>query len=169
MIDNHPMPSAPQPEALQFNPLLITFLLRRTNGAIQARCRGCREIIPLATYRSDYIKGLIELDGRLIPVIDVQRRFHAEETELGPCSCIVIVEQSDESQPIPTGIILGDINDVMQLVAGDFESRTETATNVNLHFVIETCHRSTPDTWLADIHHIALHQQQPGTRPLPVN
>jgi chemotaxis signal transduction protein len=152
MIDNDPVPNTHQAETLQFNPLLITFLVRKIDNEIQVRCRGCREIFPLAACPSDHIKGMIELDGRLLPVIDVLRRFHAEATEIGPCSCIAVIEQTYESQPIHTGIMLEDINDVMQLAAGDVPLAPEMRTSVNLHFVIETCHRTTPETWLADVH-----------------
>jgi chemotaxis signal transduction protein len=108
------------------DPLLITFLMKKDGPEIQLRCRGCREIVPPEHPGPSHTKGVIELDGQLIPVIDPNARFSLQETEIRPCSCIVVIEHEGKSQSLRTGVIVGDIEEVMQLAAGSVTMPIET-------------------------------------------
>ena len=144
--------SVPTSMTTHFNPLLITFLLKKANGDLQVRCRGCREIIPLPQRPSDHVKGVIELDGHSIPVVDAGVRFGAKQTELGHCSCILVVEHEHHAIAFRTGIVVRDIDAVMQLAAGLLDTAPETQTSVNAHFAVEMCTNPGPHEWLAEAH-----------------
>jgi hypothetical protein len=135
-----------------YNPLLITFALRRSGGDIQVRCRGCREIAPLSHSMLDHLKGVIELDGQCIPVIDAGVRFRAEGTEIGLCSCILVVEHECGTTQLRTGVIVNHIEEVMQLAAGTFRSSAGPTVSVNTHFVVEACCSTGPHELLAETH-----------------
>jgi len=44
-----------------------------------------------------YIKGVINLHGNVIPVIDIARRFKIGETKIGPGSRVVVIDMADEA------------------------------------------------------------------------
>jgi len=135
-----------------YNPLLITFTLNRSGCEIQVRCRGCREIAPLPHPMLDHLKGIIELDGQCVPVIDASIQICAEGTEIDHCSCILAVEHKCGSMRLRTGVIVNDIEEVMQLAAGTFRSSAGPAVSVNTHFVVEACRSTGPHELLAETH-----------------
>ena len=135
-----------------FNPLLITFVLRGRRSEIAVRCRGCREIVPPLRATSDYLAGIIELDGECVPVIDPSVRLFAMRTETGHCSCILVVEHESGLRRFRTGVVVSDIEEVMQLAAGVFRSAGEPDVSANMQFVIEACRRADPHELLTETH-----------------
>lgn len=56
----------------------------------------------------DYIKGIINLRGKIIPVMDVRMRFRKDAIEYNDRTCVVIVDM----QNISVGLIVDDVCDV---------------------------------------------------------
>ena len=63
----------------------------------------------------DYIKGLINLRGKIIPVIDVRIRFKQEPMEYTDRTCIIIVNVND----IVVGLIVEKIAEVVEIKEED--------------------------------------------------
>ena len=63
----------------------------------------------------DYIKGLINLRGKIIPVIDVRIRFKQEPLEYTDITCIIIVNVND----IVVGLIVEKIAEVVEIKEED--------------------------------------------------
>ena len=63
----------------------------------------------------DYIKGLINLRGKIIPVIDVRVRFKQEQLEYTDRTCIIIVNVND----IVVGLIVEKIAEVVEIKEED--------------------------------------------------
>lgn len=59
----------------------------------------------------DYIKGLINLRGKIIPVIDVRVRFRQEPFEYNDRTCIIIINVND----ILVGLIVETIAEVVEI------------------------------------------------------
>lgn len=59
----------------------------------------------------DYIKGLINLRGKIIPVIDVRLRFKQEAFEYDDRTCIIVVIVDD----VVVGLIVEQIADVIEI------------------------------------------------------
>jgi purine-binding chemotaxis protein CheW len=72
-----------------------------------------------------FIRGVINLRGAVVPVIDLSARFGARPTEIGRRTCIVIVEltqtidDADVRQDI--GIIVDSVNEVLEIPASEIE------------------------------------------------
>ncbi len=61
--------------------------------------------------RADYIKGLINLRGRIIPVIDVRTRFKQEELPYNDRTCIIVITVKDTV----VGLIVEKIAEVVEI------------------------------------------------------
>jgi len=61
----------------------------------------------------DYIKGLINLRGKIIPVIDVRLRFRQEPIEYNDRTCIIVITVKD----IVVGLIVEKIAEVVEITA----------------------------------------------------
>lgn len=65
----------------------------------------------------DYIRGLINLRGKIIPVIDVRVRFNQEPHEYTDRTCIIIVNVNSHT----VGLIVEKIVDVVSILESDIE------------------------------------------------
>jgi len=59
----------------------------------------------------EFVKGVINLRGRVIPVIDVRRRFGFEEREYDERTCIIVVNINN----IAVGLIVDSVREVMDI------------------------------------------------------
>jgi len=65
-----------------------------------------------------YVKGVINLRGKVIPVVDVRLRFHIEELAYNDRTCIVVVNMNEMS----VGLIVDTVSEVMDIPAENIES-----------------------------------------------
>ncbi len=65
--------------------------------------------------------GVINLRGRVVPVIDMARRFGGGATELRPRTCIVIVEVRTHFGALALGILVDGVNSVLDLSPAQIE------------------------------------------------
>lgn len=63
----------------------------------------------------DYIKGLINLRGKIIPVIDVRIRFKQEPKEYNDRTCIIVINVKDTV----VGLIVEQIAEVVEITEDD--------------------------------------------------
>lgn len=63
----------------------------------------------------DYIKGLINLRGKIIPVIDVRLRFGQEPFTYNDRTCIIVIQYND----MMVGLIVEKIADVVEIKDSD--------------------------------------------------
>ena len=102
-------------------------------------CRECygipvlkvREIIRLASVTRvpqmpDYVEGVINLRGKIIPVIDLCAKFGLERAASSENACIVVVQVNGaEKRPIQLGLMVDAVEEVCQLSAADIEQTPE--------------------------------------------
>lgn len=74
----------------------------------------CQEITQVPE-TPEYIKGLINLRGKIIPVIDVRTRFRMEPVEYNDRTCIVVVRL----QEMVIGLIVEQIAEVVEILPED--------------------------------------------------
>ena len=63
----------------------------------------------------EYVKGIINLRGKIIPVIDVRLRFKKEEKEYNDRTCTIVVDINDVS----VGLIVDTVAEVMSIAEQD--------------------------------------------------
>lgn len=74
----------------------------------------CQEITQIPE-TADYIKGLINLRGKIVPVIDVRIRFKQEPVEYNDRTCIIVVKV----QEMTVGLIVEQIAEVVEIKEED--------------------------------------------------
>ncbi len=76
-----------------------------------------------------YLKGVINLRGKVIPVVDLRLKFGLAELEYTPRTCIIVVQIEAvqieavqiEAVQIEIGVIVDAVSEVLTLQAGDIE------------------------------------------------
>lgn len=68
-----------------------------------------------------YVKGVINLRGKVIPVVDLRLKFWLPETEYTQRTCIIVVQVKGEGGVMPMGIVVDGVAEVLNLAPGDIE------------------------------------------------
>jgi purine-binding chemotaxis protein CheW len=68
-----------------------------------------------------HVKGVINLRGKVIPVVDLRLKFGLPEQEYTPRTCIIVVQVPGEEGPMLTGIVVDGVAEVLNLAAADIE------------------------------------------------
>ncbi len=82
-----------------------------------------------------FIRGVINLRGAVVPVIDLAARFGGKSTEVGRRTCIVIVEVPDEDARHDIGIIVDAVSEVLEIPGGDIEPPPSFGARIRADFI----------------------------------
>lgn len=82
----------------------------------------------------DHIKGVINIRGKVVPVISVRKRFDIEEIPFDSRTCIIVLEFEDGEQ---VGIIVDRVQEVVAVKGTDL-SKTPDSKNVNANRYIRS-------------------------------
>ena len=83
-----------------------------------------------------YVKGVINLRGQVIPVIDLRAKFGIETTDINEETCIIIVETGQGSRSFSAGIIVDHLEEVFDIAADDIEKAPQFNSGVNADFIL---------------------------------
>ncbi len=83
-----------------------------------------------------YVKGVINLRGQVIPVIDLRAKFGMETAELTEQSCIIVVEVGRDDPTYSMGILVDRVQEVLDIGAGSIEEPPRFGASVNMDFIL---------------------------------
>ncbi len=83
----------------------------------------------------EFIRGVINLRGAVVPVIDLGVRFGSGATAMGRRTCIVILEVESEGESHDVGILVDAVNEVMDIAAADVEPAPAFGTHIRTDFI----------------------------------
>jgi purine-binding chemotaxis protein CheW len=117
----------------------LTFLLASEECAISIL--KVREIIEYETVTTvpkmaPWVRGVINLRGTVVPVVDLAAKFNMEPKPVGKTTCIVIVEAQFENQETIVGLIADAVSQVMELSAEDIQPVPDFGTPVNMDYLL---------------------------------
>ena len=82
-----------------------------------------------------FIRGVINLRGSVVPVIDLAARFGASKTEILRRTCIIIVEVSDAETRHDIGIMVDAVSEVLDIPPAEIEPPPAFGTNIRTDFI----------------------------------
>ncbi len=80
----------------------------------------------------DFVKGVINLRGKVIPVIDLRLKFQMETVEQTEETCIIVVDVDG----VEMGIIVDKVSEVLDIAAEEIEDAPAFGANVNTDFIL---------------------------------
>lgn len=103
---------------------LVVFLLKQNDSVCEygVPITQVQEIIPITSptklpQSPDFVEGIINLRGRIIPIIDLKKRFNMGTSEITPETRSVVVEVDGQT----VGIIVDEVSEVLRLSADNIE------------------------------------------------
>lgn len=83
----------------------------------------------------DYVLGVINLRGEIVPVVDLRRRLGLPSIAFGPTTVVVIVKVSNGQGDRTVGMVVDAISDVYQLERGAVQPPPEMGIAIDEEFV----------------------------------
>jgi len=116
----------------------LTFRLAAETYGIEVH--KVREILDLPAITKvpqapEFMVGVINLRGHVVPVVDLRRRFQLETAEQTKDSCIIVVEIDFEGELLTTGIVGDSVEEVIELAEGQIEPPPKLGTQLNAEFI----------------------------------
>src|SRR5579883_2484421 len=66
-----------------------------------------------------YVKGVINLRGRVVPVLDLRRKLGLPDVEYTKSTCIIVVQLLVDSSPVLTGVVVDGVSEVLTIANSD--------------------------------------------------
>jgi purine-binding chemotaxis protein CheW len=100
-----------------------------------------REIIGMMPITSvpqspDFVKGVINLRGKVIPVIDLRLRFGMPAMDYSERTCIIVVQIDLRDVPLNIGIVVDSVSEVLNIGGGDIENAPTFGTQLNTGYIL---------------------------------
>lgn len=110
----------PVDEPLQY----LTFLADQAMYAVNTL--SVREIIEYSQVTTVpmmpvFLRGVINLRGSVVPVVDLKARFGKGVTQLGSRTCIVILEAAKEGESQVLGVVVDAVSEVIEILDSDIK------------------------------------------------
>ncbi|MCK5541187.1 MAG: purine-binding chemotaxis protein CheW [Desulfobacterales bacterium] len=83
-----------------------------------------------------YVKGVINLRGKVIPVIDLRAKFDMETIEYTDRTCIIVVEIDSESSTVLIGIVVDAVSEVLNIKEEEIEETPTFGTKLNTEYIL---------------------------------
>lgn len=83
----------------------------------------------------EFVRGVINLRGSVVPVVDLSARFHSEQSKAGQRSCIVIVEIQSEDGIQDVGVMVDSVSEVLEIAADDIEDTPAFGARIRTDFI----------------------------------
>ena len=84
----------------------------------------------------DYVKGVINLRGQVIPVVDLRSKFGMDTAEVTEQTCIIVVEIDQGQRKFSTGIVVDRVQEVLDIVAENIEEAPQFGSTVQTDFIL---------------------------------
>jgi purine-binding chemotaxis protein CheW len=116
----------------------LTFTLGEEVFAMDIRT--VREIIQHANMTvvplmPGFVRGVINLRGSVVPVIDLQLRFGRSTTRVGKKTCIVIFDASTEAEKFELGLMVDAVSEVIDIPGTAIEPAPQFGATISREFI----------------------------------
>lgn len=84
----------------------------------------------------EFMRGVINLRGKVIPVVDLRLKFGLASTEDTERTCIIVVQVSKGDTTVIMGIIVDEVSEVMDINEKQIEPAPEFGSQVDTNFIM---------------------------------
>jgi len=83
----------------------------------------------------DFMRGVINLRGSVVPVVDLRLKFGLSRTEQSIDTCVIITEVESKGEKLVLGALADSVQEVIELEPGSIEPPPRMGTRVNIDFI----------------------------------
>jgi len=116
----------------------LTFILNNEEYGVDILCvqeiRVWSKVTELPN-KPEYIKGVINLRGVIIPIIDLRQRFGIEPLEYDEQTVTIILKSLDKSNPLVVGIVVDAVSEVYKFQSNAIRSAPGFGSKIDSCFI----------------------------------
>ncbi len=145
----------------------LTFRLAREEFAIQVlkvrEIMGIQEIT-CVPHTPVYVKGVINLRGKVIPVVDLRLKFGLPSVPYDRRTCIIVVQIHGQGSDLPTGIVVDSVAEVLSIAPGEIEDTPDFGDGIETPYLLGMAKTKGKVKILLDIDRVLTTQELQGLR-----
>ena len=84
----------------------------------------------------EFVKGVINLRGKVIPVIDLRLKFTMESIPYTDRTCVIVVEIDSEAETVLIGIVVDAVSEVLSITEEEIEESPSFGTKLNTDYIL---------------------------------
>jgi chemotaxis signal transduction protein/DNA-binding NarL/FixJ family response regulator/ABC-type nitrate/sulfonate/bicarbonate transport system substrate-binding protein len=101
-----------------------------------------------------HVKGMVNLRGNIIPIVDLRLRFNLPGREYNERTCIIVVEIAAVGGSQPTGIVVDSVSEVAEIAENVIQDAPEFGSAVDATYIIGMARLSSGVAILLDIEQV---------------
>lgn len=83
-----------------------------------------------------FVKGVVNLRGKVIPVVDLRLKFGMPAIDYTERTCIIVVEISGQFSAVKIGIVVDAVSEVLNIKAEDIDNTPAFGTRINTDYIL---------------------------------
>ncbi len=83
----------------------------------------------------DFIRGVLNLRGNVLPVIDLSLRLGMPSCEINKHTCIVIIEMVSGEDTVDIGVVVDTVNDVLSFTLSELQAAPAFGSHIRSDFI----------------------------------
>ncbi|MDY6791216.1 MAG: chemotaxis protein CheW [Thermodesulfobacteriota bacterium] len=84
----------------------------------------------------EFVKGVINLRGKVIPVMDLRLRFGMEAMEYNDRTCIIVVEIESQAGTVQIGAVVDSVSEVLNVGGNDIEETPSFGAKLDTEYIL---------------------------------
>lgn len=96
--------------------------------------KGWEEVRPLPD-TPKYIKGVLDLRGTIVPIVDLRSRFNLDSVEYTPTTVTIVLSIRTETKEFIIGIVVDGVSDVLDVKSDDVRQVPDLGTQINTDYI----------------------------------
>ncbi len=117
----------------------LTFMLDNEEYGISIlKIKGIIGMMPITTVPQTpaFVKGVINLRGKVIPIVDLRARFGMDTIDYTERTCIIVVEIEGPAGMMMIGIVVDAVSEVLNIKAENIEDTPTFGTKLNTDYIL---------------------------------
>ncbi|MDH5256581.1 MAG: chemotaxis protein CheW [Gammaproteobacteria bacterium] len=83
----------------------------------------------------DYVKGVLDLRGTIVPIVDLRVRLSLEQVEYSTITVVIVLSVEVKNENYVIGIVVDTVSDVLDVVETDIKKAPNFGTRVETKFI----------------------------------
>jgi purine-binding chemotaxis protein CheW len=116
----------------------LTFRIGEETFAVDVvQVQEVLELLPITRIPKapGFMRGVVNVRGRVVPVVDLRRKFELEDAEFTVDTCIVVLEISLDAETVVLGALVDSVQEVIELQAEQIEPAPRMGTTLDTEFI----------------------------------
>ena len=117
----------------------LTFRIAQDEYGLEiGRVREIVELMRITTVprTPEFIKGVINLRGSVIPIVELRSKFGMPSVPDTQETCVIVVEIIKDGQPASMGIIVDAVSEVMDISTGDIDKAPSFGVDLDTSYIL---------------------------------